>query len=189
MNSVSIPSRPLSRAARARSETVVSTVAILCRRLRPARRPARRATRTAARRVGARGGAVRVGGALGAWLVARRRRLVRPVAVLAVELARGVLGVAVPLALHADAEDDVQQPHRRAGGDDRDAALPAGLATAARDDRDDARDHDGDRQPDADEAHHAASAVAVSMAGEKRSTSSAAVTCSPGFARPTVDAR
>src|SRR4051795_1940215 len=106
MNSVSIPSRPLSRAARARSETVVSTVAILCRRLRPARRAARRATRTAAPggggggggggarpapRAGAPGGgvrvgAVRVGGALGARLVTGRRRLVGPVAVLSVEL-------------------------------------------------------------------------------------------------------
>src|SRR4051794_19395754 len=114
MNSVSIPSRPLSRAARARSETVVSTVAILCRRLRPARRAARRATRTAAGGVGVRVGAVRVGGALGR-LVTGRRRLVGPVAVLAVELPRGILGVAVALALHADAEDDVQQPHRRAG--------------------------------------------------------------------------
>src|SRR3954451_17045934 len=189
MNSVSIPSRPLSRAARARSETVVSTVAILCRRLRPARRAARRATRTAAPRGGVRGGAGRVGGAPRGRLVTARRRLVGPVAVLAVELARGVLGVAVALALHADAEDDVQQPHRGAGRDDRDAALPAGLAAAARDDRDDAAHHDRDRQPDADEAHHAASAAAVSMAGEKRSTSSAAVTRSPGFASPTVDAR
>src|SRR4051794_41411699 len=189
MNSVSIPSRPLSRAARARSETVVSTVAILCRRLRPARRAARRATRTAAPGVGVRVGAVRVGGALGARLVTARRRLVGPVAVLAVELARGVLGVAVALALHADAEDDVQQPHRRAGGDDRDAALPAGLAAAARDDRDDARDHDRDRQPDADEAHHAASAVAVSMAGEERSASSPGRTGPPRFAGPTVGAR
>src|SRR3954469_9629134 len=126
MNSVSIPSRPLSRAARARSETVVSTVAILCRRLRPARRAARRATRTAAPGVGVRVGAVRVGGALGARLVTGRRGLVGPGAGLSVETGGGVPGARGRLALHADAEDDVQQPHRRAGGDDRDAALPAG---------------------------------------------------------------
>src|SRR5204863_4887 len=74
----------------------------------------------------------------------RRRRLGGPVAVLGVVLARLVLGVAVALALDADAEDHVQQPDRHTGGDDRDAALPAGLAAAARDDRDDAGDDDGD---------------------------------------------
>jgi hypothetical protein len=132
---------------------------------------------------------MRVGGGPRGRLGARRRRLVRPVAVLGVEVAGGVLGVAVALALDAHAEDDVEQPDRGAGRDDRDAALPAGLAATARDDRDHPSDHDQDRQPDSNEAHHAASGVRARAAGEKRSTSSAAVTRSPGCASPTVEAR
>src|SRR4051794_41889700 len=108
MNSVSIPSRPLSRAARARSETVVSTVAILCRRLRPARRAARRATRTAAPGVGVRVGAVRVGGALGGRLGTGRRGLVGPGAVLSREIARGRPRVAGAPAPHPRAGEEVQ---------------------------------------------------------------------------------
>src|SRR4051812_17624421 len=117
------------------------------------------------------------------------RRLVGPVAVLAVEVARGVLGVALALARDPDAEDDVQHPHRDAGGDDRDAALDPAQAASGRDDGDQAGGDDRDREPDPDEAHHAASGAAARTSGEKRSTSSAAVTGSPGSARPTVKAR
>src|SRR4051794_1633196 len=118
-----------------------------------------------------------------------RRRLVGPVAVLAVEVARRVLGVALALTRDPDAEDDVQHPHRDAGGDDRHTALDAAQAASGRDDRDQTARHDRDREPDPDEAHQAASGAAARTPGEKRSTSSAAVTGSPGSARPTVNAR
>src|SRR4051812_29416987 len=189
MNSVSMPSRPVSCARCARPVTVVSTVAMGVR-LWATRRAARRTAGSAGRVAGVRRRAVRILAARGrGGLGAPRWRLVGPVAVLVVVGARLVLGVAVALALDADTEDHVQQPDRHAGGHDRDAALPARLAAAARDDRDDARDDDRDGKPDADEAHHAASAAAARRAGEKRSTSSAAVTRSPGAARPTVEAR
>src|ERR687890_2153200 len=106
MNSVSMPRRPVARARSARSLTVLSTVAMGAGpSLRPPRTAARRgagaAGRVAGVGVGARG-AVRLGarGRLG-------RRLVGPVAVPGVELARGVLRVALAVAVHADAEEEV----------------------------------------------------------------------------------
>src|SRR4051794_13039104 len=117
------------------------------------------------------------------------RRLVGPVAVLAVEVARGVLGVALALARDPDAEDDVQHPDRDARGDDRDAALDPAQAAAGRDDRDQAARDDREREPDSHEAHHTASGAAERPSGGKRWTSWGAVTGSPGAARQTVRAR
>src|SRR6187200_512437 len=122
MNSVSIPSRPVSRARSARSVTVASTVVMRPTMLRPPGRTARRASGSRRRAVGMRGLAVGVrrlrrGVVRGAGGRSRRRGLVGPVAVLAVEVAGLVLGVALALALHADPEDHVQQPDRRARPD------------------------------------------------------------------------
>src|SRR3954466_12144235 len=196
MNSVSIPSRPVSRARCARSETMVSTVAIRAegygrrggRRAVPPGRPAGRCGWSAdgGGGGGAGGGGGGGAGRRGGGVRGLERRLVRPVAALGVEVARGVLGVALALARDPDAKDDVQHPHGDAGGDDRDAAPGPAQAAPGRDGRDQAARNDRHRKPDADEAHHTASGAAVSTSGEKRSTSSAGVAGSPGSARPTV---
>src|SRR6185436_9764776 len=137
----------------------------------------RAAGRTARRRARSRGRTVWMGGLtavlvrmlrLGCGLArAGRRRLVGPVAVGAVEVARLVLGVALALALDADAEDHVQQPDGQAGADDARAALDAGLAAARGDDDDQPAGDDRQREPDADDAHphRAASALGARTAG------------------------
>ena len=54
--------------------------------------------------------------------------LVGPAAVLVEVGACAVLLVALAVALHADAVEQVQQPDRQPGGDQQRAALHAGLA-------------------------------------------------------------
>src|SRR5919199_3467971 len=116
MNSVSIPSRPAARAWAARVSTVASTVAIR-RNLGRAPWGARRVP-PPTMRIGRRAVDVLATGRRGL----RRRRLVRPVAVLVEVRARLVLAAAIALALDADAVHDVQQPHRQAGADGQEAA-------------------------------------------------------------------
>src|SRR6476661_2160997 len=190
MNSVSMPSRPVSRARWARSVTVVSTMAMEEAMLRAAGRTARRRARSGRRTVRMVGltavlvRMLRLGCGLGQ---VGRRGLVGPVAVGAVEVARLVLGVALALALDADAEDHVQQPDGQPGADDARAALDPGLAAAGGDDDDQAAGDDRHREPDPDEAHphRAASALGARRSGEKRVMRSAGVTASPGSLSPT----
>src|SRR6476469_10462204 len=105
MNSVSMPRRPVSRARAASSATTPSAMR----------------------------GPYVVRPMSGVALGGSRRLLVGPVPVTVIEAARVVLLGAIAVAGHADAVEDVQQPHRQARADEQAAALQPGLAEAAGD--------------------------------------------------------
>src|SRR5690242_21872001 len=144
MNSVSMPKRPATRAWAASSATTPSVI------------PGIYGFALVHRPVG-----------VGPW----RRVLIGPVAVRVEEGARLILVVALAIALDADAVQQVQQPHRKARGDQQREALDAVLAEPGREADDEARGDDRDRQPGAHELH----AACLSSPTLKRATSSAGV--------------
>src|SRR3954447_1352368 len=172
MNSVSMPRRRPSRACAARSETTAgSTVVAMtedptCARSAPAALTRRGMhARAVGRRLGARCGG---------------RLLVGPVAVGVEERARGVLLVAVLLAADPDAHEQVDQPDGQARADDMRGALEA-VHGGVEGDRDQARDDDDHRQPDADEPDHAAWARTVGSVGSAEASNAASASSSaPG---------
>src|SRR3954449_6410602 len=93
---------------------------------------------------------------------------------------RLILGVAVALARHPDAEQDVQQPDRQPGADDARRALKA-VGVRVQGEGDHAPDDDQNRQPDADEPHAAARTVGSvgTRAGSKAATASSSSPGSP----------
>src|SRR6266550_5507788 len=121
MNSVSMPSRPAARAWAASSATTPSVIRGIYG-FAAVHLPMGIRTRPPG------------------W----RRLFAGPIAVLVEEGARTVLLVAFAAARDADPVEQVQQPHRQAGGDEQRAALEAVLAEPGGHGHDQAGDDDRD---------------------------------------------
>src|SRR4051794_16654167 len=170
MNSVSMPSRPPWRASSASSETTSGETVVEMLRDPTPLVAAVAWLRTHGRAVRRRR--------------TRRRPLVGPVAVVGGELARSVLVVALAVAAHPDAEQQVEQQDGQAGADDVRRALEAVDGRVERP-GDQAAEHDDRRQAPADEGQppHAAASTVGSRGRAAASKAASASPRSPG--RPT----